>query len=103
MASLYLICCILRIVKIKDLANTIAAALFFPLEAFRQISEVKLNGYMLGHGSIHDSQPQGSDSLTGVEGARLRVNVPNSSSSSHIHPEVVICQSDSTGSNLALR
>ncbi|KAF3975849.1 hypothetical protein CMV_000925 [Castanea mollissima] len=74
-ASLYLICCILRIVKIKDLANTIAAALFFPLEAFRQISEVKLNGYMLGHGSIHDSQPR----------------------------EVVICQSDSTGSNLTLR
>ncbi|XP_030952476.1 protein TRANSPARENT TESTA 9 isoform X1 [Quercus lobata] len=102
-ASLYLICCILRIVKIKDLANTIAAALFFPFEAFRQISEVKLNGYMLGHGSIHDSQPQGSDSLTGVDGACLRVNVPNSSSSSHIHPEVVISQSDSTGSNLALR
>ncbi|KAK7859086.1 protein transparent testa 9 [Quercus suber] len=102
-ASLYLICCILRIVKIKDLANTIAAALFFPLEAFRQISEVKLNGYMLGHGSIQDSHPQGSDNLTGVDGVRLRVNVPNSSSSSHIHPEVVICQSDSTGSNLALR
>lgn len=58
---------------------------------------------MLGHGSIHDSQPRGSDSLTGVDGARLRVNVPSSSSSSHIHPEVVICQSDSTGSNMALR
>lgn len=58
---------------------------------------------MLGHGSIQDSHPQGSDNLTGVDGVRLRVNVPNSSSSSHIHPEVVICQSDSTGSNLALR
>ncbi|KAK7347776.1 hypothetical protein VNO80_22315 [Phaseolus coccineus] len=32
--SLYLLCCILRIVKIKDLANTVAAALFYPSEAF---------------------------------------------------------------------
>ncbi|XP_045811847.1 protein TRANSPARENT TESTA 9-like isoform X12 [Trifolium pratense] len=32
--SLYLLCCILRIIKIKDLANTIAAALFYPSEAF---------------------------------------------------------------------
>ncbi|XP_027329410.1 protein TRANSPARENT TESTA 9-like [Abrus precatorius] len=36
--SLYLLCCILRIVKIKDLANTIAAALFYPLEAFTNSS-----------------------------------------------------------------
>ncbi|KAK7265206.1 hypothetical protein RJT34_32822 [Clitoria ternatea] len=36
--SLYLLCCILRIVKIKDLANTIAAALFYPLEAFTRSS-----------------------------------------------------------------
>ncbi|CAJ2649829.1 unnamed protein product [Trifolium pratense] len=32
--SLYLLCCILRIIKIKDLANTIAAALSYPSEAF---------------------------------------------------------------------
>ncbi|XLT43649.1 hypothetical protein HN873_036253 [Arachis hypogaea] len=36
--SLYLLCCILRILKIKDLANTIVAALFYPLEAFTQSS-----------------------------------------------------------------
>ncbi|KEH32539.1 hypothetical protein MTR_4g127210 [Medicago truncatula] len=36
--SLYLLCCILRIIKIKDLANTIAAALFCPLEAFTKSS-----------------------------------------------------------------
>ncbi|KAK7388154.1 hypothetical protein VNO78_22961 [Psophocarpus tetragonolobus] len=36
--SLYLLCCILRIVKIKDMANTIAAALFYPLEAFTKSS-----------------------------------------------------------------
>lgn len=101
--TLYLICCILRIVKIKDLANTIAAALFFPIEAFIQISEVKLNGYMPGHGSIHESQPPGNDNLTGVDTARLRVNGPSSSSSSHIHPEVIMTQNDCTASHLALR
>ncbi|KAL2338692.1 hypothetical protein Fmac_013138 [Flemingia macrophylla] len=37
--SLYLLCFILRVVKIKDLANTIAAALFYPLEAFTKSSE----------------------------------------------------------------
>ncbi|KAK7329730.1 hypothetical protein VNO77_23906 [Canavalia gladiata] len=36
--SLYLLCCILRIVKLKDLANTIAAALFYPIEAFTKSS-----------------------------------------------------------------
>uniref|UniRef100_A0A7N0U4F9 FPL domain-containing protein n=1 Tax=Kalanchoe fedtschenkoi TaxID=63787 RepID=A0A7N0U4F9_KALFE len=43
-SSLYLLCCILRIVKIKDLASTIAAALFCPPEAFVQVPEVKPNG-----------------------------------------------------------
>ncbi|CAM8931590.1 unnamed protein product [Rhodiola kirilowii] len=44
--SLYLLCCILRIVKIKDLANTIAAALFCPPEAFAffRVPEAKRNG-----------------------------------------------------------
>ncbi|GAB2267401.1 Protein TRANSPARENT TESTA 9 [Dionaea muscipula] len=42
--SLYLLCCILRIVKIKDLTNTIAAALFCPRVAFLAVSEVKVNG-----------------------------------------------------------
>ncbi|CAM8891940.1 unnamed protein product [Rhodiola kirilowii] len=42
--SLYLLCCILRIVKIKDLANTIAAALFCPPEAFIRVPEATLNG-----------------------------------------------------------
>ncbi|KAK2412504.1 protein TRANSPARENT TESTA [Trifolium repens] len=36
--SLYLLCCILRIIKIKDLANTIAAALSYPSEAFAKSS-----------------------------------------------------------------
>ncbi|XP_062164002.1 protein TRANSPARENT TESTA 9 [Alnus glutinosa] len=101
--ALYLICCILHIVKIKDLANTIAAALFFPLEAFIPNSEAKMNGHMPGPGFIHESQPPGNEILTEVDTAHLRVNVPNLSSSSHAHPEVVITQNDSTGSHLALR
>ncbi|VVA99608.1 unnamed protein product [Arabis nemorensis] len=39
--SLYLLCCILRIVKIKDLANMTAATLFCPVKAFVSNSLVK--------------------------------------------------------------
>lgn len=42
--SLYLLCCILRIVKTKDLASVIAATLFYPLEAFTPKSETTCNG-----------------------------------------------------------
>lgn len=103
MTALYLICCILHIVKIKDLANTIAAALFLPLEAFIPNSEAKINGHIPGPCFIHESQPPGNEILTEVDTAHLRVNVPKLSSSSHVHPEVVITQNDSTGSHLALR
>ncbi|XP_024016405.1 uncharacterized protein LOC18025801 isoform X2 [Eutrema salsugineum] len=41
--SLYLLCCILRIVKIKDLANMTAATLFCPVKAFISSSLVKPN------------------------------------------------------------
>ncbi|KAF8118272.1 hypothetical protein N665_0005s0040 [Sinapis alba] len=41
--SLYLLCCILRIVKIKDLANITAATLFCPVKAFISSSLVKPN------------------------------------------------------------
>ncbi|KAJ8751255.1 hypothetical protein K2173_016436 [Erythroxylum novogranatense] len=56
MTSLYLLCCILRIVKIKDLANIIAAALFCPSEAFIVGSEAKLNGYAYDHCSVLENQ-----------------------------------------------
>ncbi|CAH2051258.1 unnamed protein product, partial [Thlaspi arvense] len=41
--SLYLLCCIVRIVKIKDLANLTAATFFCPVEAFISSSLVKPN------------------------------------------------------------
>ncbi|CAI9766435.1 unnamed protein product [Fraxinus pennsylvanica] len=54
--SLYLLCCILRIVKIKDLANTVASALLCHIETFALRSELKLNGHMSDHGSPDASQ-----------------------------------------------
>ncbi|KAL1198210.1 Protein TRANSPARENT TESTA 9 [Cardamine amara subsp. amara] len=41
--SLYLLCCIVRIVKIKDLANMTAATLFCPVKGFISSSVVKPN------------------------------------------------------------
>lgn len=75
--SLYLICCILRMVKIKDLANVIVAALFCPLEAFVSKSGVKPNGCLSAHGLPHESE---------VDACNLRFDDPNSSSSSHTQP-----------------
>ncbi|KAK6942034.1 CLEC16A/TT9, N-terminal [Dillenia turbinata] len=59
--SLYLLCCILRIVKIKDLANTIAAALFCARETFVTIFGAKLNGYLSNHGTSKEYQPPDYD------------------------------------------
>ncbi|XP_010541104.1 PREDICTED: uncharacterized protein LOC104814647 isoform X5 [Tarenaya hassleriana] len=55
--SLYLLCCVLRIVKIKDLANTTAAALFCPIEAVISSCQVKPDSdhghESLTHGDKH--------------------------------------------------
>ncbi|XP_048423754.1 protein TRANSPARENT TESTA 9-like isoform X1 [Pyrus x bretschneideri] len=77
--SLYLVCCILHIVKIKDLANTICAALFFPLDSFFPKSGAKPNGCTPFHGFAHESQPPGSNTKEGV--GILRDDMPNLSSS----------------------
>uniref|UniRef100_A0A5B6ZMZ0 FPL domain-containing protein n=1 Tax=Davidia involucrata TaxID=16924 RepID=A0A5B6ZMZ0_DAVIN len=102
--SLYLLCCILRIVKIKDLANTVAASLFCPLEAFIPSSEAKLNGCMSGHGFPHESQkPDSADLSSEVDCGNLRVIVPGLSSSTQIQSEDDVLQHDCNGSQLALR
>ncbi|RVX07824.1 Protein CLEC16A-like [Vitis vinifera] len=102
--SLYLLCCILRIVKIKDLANTVAASLFCPLEAFIKISETKLNGYISGHGFTHEREQSDSDNLdTKVESGSLRVTTSNLPGSSQSHQEDVALQRSCSGSSLALR
>lgn len=101
--SLYLLCCILRIVKIKDLANTIVAALFYPVEAFTKCSGGKVNGYISDHDFMSESQGQDNDNLAKNNTECLTVNVPNSSSSSDFHPESVIMLNNCSSSNLALR
>lgn len=87
--SLYLLCCILRMVKTKDLANVIAAALFCPLEAFIPHSVAKPNGCM----SSHENE---------VDAGSLRFDDPNSSSTSQTHP-VDFVENDCDFSHLALR
>ncbi|KAJ4964247.1 hypothetical protein NE237_024186 [Protea cynaroides] len=105
--SLYLLCCILRIVKTKDLANNIATALFCPPGAFSKICEDKPNGCKSGHVSAHENLQLDNDASHSVsEGDTqcLRVMVPNSSSSPQIHPgEDFILQHSCNSPHLTLR
>ncbi|KAK6131663.1 hypothetical protein DH2020_034570 [Rehmannia glutinosa] len=81
--SLYLLCCILRIVKIKDLANTVAAALLCCPETFTGNSEAKLNGNMLVNGSL-DTASQNTDEnscSSESDGGSLHVTILTSNSS----------------------
>nr|XP_012464333.1 unnamed protein product [Gossypium raimondii] len=101
--SLYLLCCILRIVKIKDLANTIAAALLYPLETFAANSEVKINGYVSGNNCANESEEPLVDSVTLVNAGQLCVDIPNKATSSQVHPGGIIAERDFSCSHLSLR
>ncbi|XP_073151832.1 protein TRANSPARENT TESTA 9 isoform X2 [Henckelia pumila] len=85
--SLYLLCCILRIVKIKDLANTVAATLLCRTENFAEDVLAKINGYNLEHGSSNTCQNSNAinHSLESEDGS-LQVKIPTPSSSQS-HPE----------------
>ncbi|MCD7448971.1 Protein TRANSPARENT TESTA 9 [Datura stramonium] len=102
--SLYLLCCILRIVKIKDLANIVAAVLLCDIETFVPRSEAKLNGFMVNHDVSHenqDSENGGFRSDSDVQS--LRVSIPNISISLNSHPEDDIPQPDHGSTYSALR
>ncbi|XP_059637495.1 protein TRANSPARENT TESTA 9 isoform X3 [Cornus florida] len=102
--SLYLLCSILRIVKLKDLANTVVAALFWPLEAFIPTSGAKLNGHVSGSGFTHEGQQLDLDNLNlEVDSGSLGVTVSNVCSSTQIQSEDDILQHDCNGSQLVLR
>ncbi|XWS73298.1 hypothetical protein CRYUN_Cryun02cG0116300 [Craigia yunnanensis] len=101
--SLYLLCCILRIVKIKDLSNTIAAALLYPLEAFASNSEAKLNGYVSGNDWARENEEPDIDSVTPVNAGQLCLDIPNKASSSQVHPEDIITEKNFSRSHLPLR
>ncbi|KAL3830141.1 hypothetical protein ACJIZ3_018943 [Penstemon smallii] len=80
--ALYLLCCILRIVKIKDLANTVAAALLCRTETFTQNSEAKCNGYMSGHDSADAASRNAEINHSSKSNAgSLQVTIPAPSSS----------------------
>ncbi|XP_022636187.1 uncharacterized protein LOC106761988 isoform X3 [Vigna radiata var. radiata] len=100
--SLYLLCCILRIVKIKDLANTIVAALFYPFETFTKFSGGKVNGYTSDSGFTSVSQEPDENSAK-CKAEHLTVEVPNSTSSSDLYPESVMSENNRSSSNLTLR
>ncbi|XP_057429268.1 protein TRANSPARENT TESTA 9-like isoform X2 [Lotus japonicus] len=82
--SLYLLCCILKIVKIKDLANTVVAALIYPLKSFTKCSGGNINGY------ASESQGQEDDNL-------------DKCCSSGFHPQSLITRNNCSSSNMALR
>ncbi|KAK1430005.1 hypothetical protein QVD17_12426 [Tagetes erecta] len=80
--SLYLLCCILRILKIKDLANTVAAALICSVESFLPSIESKLNGFMADHDDenhVDDEKPSGN-----LDSSSMTISVPSLSTSSSI-------------------
>lgn len=102
--SLYLLCCILRIVKIKDLANTISAAFFCPLDAFSPCCDDKLNGSMTQLCCISRSQLSGSDSIVRQPlGAESLRNEVLDSSAPKTELEDRAMKNDCPGSHLELR
>ncbi|OVA07524.1 Uncharacterized protein family FPL [Macleaya cordata] len=103
--SLYLLCCILRILKTKNLANTIAVALLYLLEDFIPKSEAKPNGNISDHSFTHENHCLDNDALDTKANTRLlRVTVPSSSSSSPMHSaEDFSLQHNCNGPHLALR
>ncbi|XP_074280692.1 protein TRANSPARENT TESTA 9 isoform X2 [Silene latifolia] len=77
--SLYLLCCILRIVKIKDLANTVCASLFCTRDVFLSIHGTKSNGDLTFHKVQHtSSKEQNGATLEG--GRNLEVFIPDNTS-----------------------
>ena len=103
--SLYLLCCILRIVKIKDLANIIVAALYYPLESLTKCFGGQVNGMVPDNGftSEGDGIDNNNNNLTKNNKKGLVVNVPCSPSSSGFHPQSITMLNNGSSSNVALR
>ena len=82
--SLYLLCCILRILKIKDLANTVAVALICSIEGLSPNSEAKLNGFREDHEETHDSHVDDEKPSGNSDSSSIIVSVPSLSVSPSI-------------------
>ncbi|XP_050236865.1 protein TRANSPARENT TESTA 9-like isoform X1 [Mercurialis annua] len=100
--SLYLLCCILRIVKIKDLANAIAAAFFCPPEVFIPKSEAKVNGHVSDHSYTSEADQSDNGNIVEFDGC-LKVTLPNAASSSQVNPEEIVLQNECSSSYGSLR
>uniref|UniRef100_A0A0R0L4J4 FPL domain-containing protein n=1 Tax=Glycine max TaxID=3847 RepID=A0A0R0L4J4_SOYBN len=98
-----LLCCNLRIVKIKDLTNSIVVALFYPLDTFTIFSRGKVNCYISDRGLTFISQEPEDDNIAKCNAGCLTLNVPNSSSSSGLDPKSVMSKDNCSSSNLAIR
>ncbi|KAL6585060.1 hypothetical protein OROMI_004349 [Orobanche minor] len=80
--SLYLLCCILRIVKIKDVANTVAAALLCRAETFAQNGESKPNGdaRRLDSADADRKNTVKDDNIMECGAGSMQVKIPSSGS-----------------------
>ncbi|MQL95210.1 hypothetical protein Taro_027874 [Colocasia esculenta] len=102
--SFYLLCCILHIVKTKELASSIAAALLFPAEAFSSKFDAKSNGHVCElHVTCEFQQQETKPHVAGVTEESLGVSV-NSNGSSQIDMQNDLCsRSNHCGSHSSLR
>ncbi|KAG6529824.1 hypothetical protein ZIOFF_012038 [Zingiber officinale] len=80
--SLHLLCSILHIFKTKDLATTIAAAFFCPIEAFVTVSEATINGSDTDQYVPQDSRELGACHWAAQVDIENSESPPNSSQSS---------------------
>ncbi|KAL7593358.1 hypothetical protein Lser_V15G33465 [Lactuca serriola] len=83
--SLYLLCSILRILKIKDMANTIAAALICSMEAILPNSEAKVNGFKANHDESDESHVDDEKESGNLDCSSMIVSLPSLSTSSSNH------------------
>ena len=74
--SMYLLCSILRIVKIKDLANTIAAALFCPQQDFLPLHDAKAKGNTPSSKAQHPLSEENRNGYMTEATRNLRVSIP---------------------------
>ncbi|GJV81143.1 protein transparent testa 9 isoform X2 [Tanacetum coccineum] len=82
--SLYLLVCMLRILKIKDLANTVAAALICSIDNLLPSSDAKVNGFKDDHDETHESHVDDENTSENLVSSSLVVAIPSLSTSSSV-------------------
>nr|GFB17115.1 protein CLEC16A like [Tanacetum cinerariifolium] len=82
--SLYLLVCMLRILKIKDLANTVAAALICSIDTVLPSSDAKVNGFKDDHDETHESHVDDETTSENLVSSSMVVSIPSLSTSSSV-------------------